>query len=130
MNVILDTSGWYAFLTPDDVYHTDAVNFVKQKPHIVVPFTVLEELSALVHNRRGKDAVLAGVGKLLTSPLVEVYYFSEEESLKIWDTYSQTPTYIDYVDASVIWLAKQTSFPIFGFDKHFRKMKMTLVLEE
>lgn len=127
MRAILDTSGWYAYILEADEFHRKAVEFVKRKPKLTLPYPVLEELIALLHHREGKKKTTAALDALRRLSDIELVFLGNEEEKQIWKLYKKTANKINYVDASIIWLAKRMDLPIFSFDAHFKKLNLQLV---
>ncbi len=127
MKVILDTSGWYGFVSKDDQFHDFAVNFLKSKPFFLIPYPVFEELAAILHHRRGKKDTVVALQELKNPNLSRTIYLNEKEDKEIWKLYKSVALKIDYVDASIIWLAKQQKVSIFTFDAHFKNLGLKLV---
>ena len=127
MKAILDTSGWYAYILEADEFHKQAVEFVKKKPKLAMPYPVLEELIALLHHREGKKNTIAALEALRNLSDTEVVFIGYEEEKQIWGLYKKAGSKIDYVDASIIWLAKKLDLPVFSFDAHFKKLGLAFV---
>lgn len=127
MRFVLDTSAWYAYISTPDIQHSEAKSVIKQKPSLSVPYPVFEELVALTHKRQGKAIALKGVGKLLLSNAVDIIYISPADNQEIWELYQSYPNWLDYVDASVIWLSRKLDLPIFTFDRHLRQLDLSVI---
>ncbi|MDP3093626.1 MAG: PIN domain-containing protein [bacterium] len=127
MEAVLDTSGWYAFVLKRDKFHELAVKFLNSRPYLVLPYPVLEELIALLHHREGKQLTIKIIDKLRNSQAVKIVHFDEEKEKQIWEHYKNIGRQIDYVDAAVIFLAQKLDLPVFGFDKHFKNLRLKLI---
>lgn len=127
MRVIIDTSGWYAFISEKDKYHTQAKTLVSTFSHLIFPYPVFEELTALSHKRLGKTTTLRHLNRLLTAKSVHITYINVTDNQEIWGAYSSGPAWLDYVDSSVIWLSRKLDLPIFTFDRHFKKLDLPLI---
>lgn len=129
MKVIVDTSAWYAFFIASDPYHSESKEFIKINPHLVTPFTIIEELAAVINNRQGKTQALKSVMAIQNMDLggEAIHFITSEDQNEILIQFQNTPAYIDYVDASVLWLSRKLNLPVFTFDEHFRKLKIPVV---
>jgi predicted nucleic acid-binding protein len=127
MKVLLDTSAWYGFVSKDDQFHTRAVNYLKKDPFLLIPYPVLEELTAILHHRKGKRNTIIALQELRISNISKIIYLNEKEDKEIWKLYTSLTSKIDYVDASIIWLARKLTIPVFTFDKHFKNIGLKLV---
>ncbi len=127
MKAVADTSAWYAFVLKPDRFHEKAEEFIKIKPSLLFPYPVLEELAALIHHREGKKITINDIEKIRNHPLFQVVYLTISEEKEVWDIYKTTESKIDYIDASVVWLAKKAALPIFTFDTHFKKLGLKIV---
>ncbi|MBI2009865.1 MAG: PIN domain-containing protein [Candidatus Chisholmbacteria bacterium] len=76
MNLVLDTSAWYAYLFKKDKFYHQAKTTVNlNKPSFVIPYPVIEELAAIIHNRKGKKVALTHVYQALAqSKHTEIAY--------------------------------------------------------
>ena len=83
MKLILDSNAWYAYISTPDIQHSQAISIINQAPTLVVPYPVFEELAALTHKRQGKTITLKGIGKLLTSRVIEIIYISPTDNQEI-----------------------------------------------
>lgn len=122
MKFVLDTSAWYAFIAKDDRFHQQAKDQLTHNTSLVVPYPVFEELAALVHKRLGKRIVNSHVGRLMQSTTSEIIYISAADNQDIWKIYQSHPNWLDYVDASCIWLSRKLDLPIFTFDQKLRQL--------
>lgn len=128
MKVIADTSAWYAFILKPDKFHQKAEEFIQKiQPSLLFTYPVLEELTSLLHHREGKKRAISSIEKIKNNPLFQIVYLTSNEEKEIWNIYKKTERVIDYVDASIIWLAKQQKIPIFTFDAHFKNLGLKLV---
>lgn len=127
MRVVLDTSGWYGFVSKDDEFNSLAVNFLKSKPIFLISYPVFEELAAVLHHRRGKKDTLDALQGLRNTNIYRIIYINETTDNEIWKLYKSKASKIDYVDASVVWLAKKAGLPIFTFDTHFKNLGLEVV---
>ncbi len=127
MKYILDSSAWYAFISENDHAHEISRKFLNKTPQLIVLFSVFEELLAVVHKRKGAGLAKKYVGGLLELENTEVIWFDERIHKEIWKMYKNSPNYIDYVDCSVVWYSQKTGYPIFGFDKHFKRIRANIV---
>lgn len=127
MNVLVDTSGWYALVVSKDLFHEQARNFFQKSPIVTTSSLIFEEVLALVHARQGKLIALKA------SAIIKAYcegrflYISSVDNEEILDIYQKTGKSIDYVDASVVWLSRRLDLPVFTFDAHFKKMNVQVV---
>lgn len=127
MKCVLDTSAWYALISHNDTAHQQSKTVFSQQPKLIVVFPVFEEIVSLIHNRLGKKTALKSGIELLTSDRIKIIYLSKKDNHEVWNLFQDSPNYLDYVDCSVIWASKKLKLPIFGFDKHFKKMKANLL---
>jgi uncharacterized protein len=127
MRLILDTSAWYSYIFENDKFHEQSKSLIKKTSKLYVAYPVYEEILALFHHRAGKKMTLVGVEALRKSRMVEMVFLTGDEEKEIWDIYKKTFNWLDYVDASVVWLARKMDLPVFGFDSHFEKMKVDML---
>lgn len=127
MKVLVDTSGWYAYFVERDEFHKAAVDFFDQRPTFITSNMIFEEVMALLHHRQGKRvASLAGVSirDLCTD---NFWYIDHSDDEEVMEFYQNTGRHIDYVDASVAWLAQKLDVSIFTFDERLKKEKIAIV---
>lgn len=124
MNVIVDTSGWYAGTVADDMHHEEAKVFLASSHELIIPAAVFTETTALLQNRRNKKLAIQSGEAMRTYGILEL---NEEEHDEVWELYQRTPATISYVDCAVVTLAKKRNLPIFAFDSHFQKLGVKTV---
>lgn len=124
MNVIVDTSGWYAGTVADDLHHEEAKSFLTASHELIIPAAVFIETAALLQNRRNKKLAIQSAEAMRTYGILEL---NEEEHEEAWKLYQRTSASISYVDCTVISLAKKNDLPVFGFDSHFQKLGVKTV---
>jgi len=127
MKLVLDTSAWYSYIFENDKFHKQSRLLIEKTPKLYVVYPVYEEILALFHHRAGKKMALVGVEALRKSRMVEIVFLNEGEEKEVWDIYKKTFNWLDYVDASVVWLARKMDLPVFGFDSDFEKMKVDML---
>lgn len=124
MKAVLDTSGWYAYVSKDDLQHEEGAAFVAERHELFILETVFEEITALLHNRFGKKvAVEHG------SALIEVGFtlLTQEDIRHAWSLFRNTPTQVSFVDCTAVIASKKFRLPVFGFNSHFRNLRIALV---
>jgi predicted nucleic acid-binding protein len=120
-NYLLDTSSWISFITDEPETKKNTLK-ITNADQILVPFTVFEEIAALLHHRFSKEQARQSSIYLLNSSQTKVVTFNETELQAIVKTWNKLPLFIDFVDASLIWMQKQTNLPILTHDNHFKKL--------
>ena len=90
-------------------------------------YPVFEEIAAVLHHRVDKSLAVKACNILFSSKLVDLIYFGSEENKQVMKLYEEFPKGIDYVDASVAWLARKYALPVFTFDKHFHELNLVCV---
>lgn len=124
MNILVDTSGWYALIVSKDLFHEQAKKFFQTSPIVTTSTLIFEEVLALVHARQGKTIALKASATIKEYCEDRFLYISPKDNEEILDLYQKTGNSIDYVDASVVWLSRKLDIPVFTFDAHFKKMKV------
>jgi len=126
MKFVIDSNGWYAGLNSADNFHPQAKKFLTQTPleNFIVPYTVFNELMALILNRKGKKTALAS-GTVLRD--LEIYYLVKNEEKEVWGLFNKSTTEVSYVDCSVAVISKKLGLPVFTFDKHLAKLGVQVV---
>jgi predicted nucleic acid-binding protein len=123
MIYVLDTSAWYAFVFETEEAHQIADQCMSEKPELIVPYPVLEELTALAHHRINKNSVIDRIYyPFYTSPFITIQYLDSEDDKNIWKLYQSLPNKIDYMDACIFYYSKKFKLPIFTFDNHFKEL--------
>src|SRR3989338_9779607 len=120
MKVIVDTTAWYGYFVKSDKFHDESVAFIDTKPEIIISNIIFEEVLALLHHRVSKKFA-AEAGKTVLGLCAHTTpYVSAEENEDIMRLYAHSMQYIDYVDASIVWLSRKFDLPVFTFDEHFK----------
>lgn len=127
MTVIVDTTAWYAYFVVKDLFHQEAIAYFQTKPQVVTTNIVFEETLALIHHRQGKRVAVAASKNIQEICGANLRYITSREDKEILDLYKKSIRGLDYVDASVVWLARKLDIPVFTFDAHFRTMKVAIV---
>lgn len=127
MNVLVDTTAWYAYFVRSDRFHTQAVNYFSTNPSIYTNSAVIEETLALLHHRVGKHETIIAARLMFNMCGDSISYTTAQDDENIIKFYTIAPAYIDYVDASLVWLSRKLDIPVFTFDAHFRTMKVAIV---
>ena len=127
MTVIVDTTAWYAYFVVKDLFHHKAIEYFQTKPQLITTNIVLEETFALIHHRQGKRVAVAAGKNIQEICGANFRYITSHEDEEILDLYKKSIRGLDYVDASVVWLARKLDIPIFTFDAHFKTIKMITV---
>ncbi len=127
MRAVADTSGLFAFFIRLDRFHERANTFLLEKPTLITTNYVIEETLALLYHRAKKPLALKALQLFKTLYADDIVYVTRSEHDAISDIFENSPLFIDFVDASVLWLSKTMDLPIFTFDAHFRKMKVKVV---
>lgn len=129
MKILLDTSAWYAYIFDTDAANIKARAIIQSNPFLIIPFTVIEELAALIHHRKNKTAVHSSVYQaLIKSPRASIIHITKKDHQDIWQLYQETPNKIDFVDASIVYFSNKLDLPIFTFDQHFQDKSLKLRL--
>jgi predicted nucleic acid-binding protein len=124
MRVILDTSGWLASVVKNDVFHQRAADFILEKPELIVPETVFEELIALLQYRFNRKTAQKNGEALLG---VGLYLLNQKEIVASWRFFCQTKPAISWVDATLAVISQKLDLPIFTFDRHFKSLKLKVL---
>jgi len=107
MEVIADTGFLVALTNRSDQYHETVKKIYNQQQEILVPQTVLAEVSYLIGKKIGINVVSAWLkglpkSKLALLPLIETDILRTAEILEQYDD-----SRIDFVDASVMAMAER-----------------------
>lgn len=127
MTVIVDTTAWYAYFVVKDLFHHEAIGYFQTKPQLITTNIVFEETLALIHHRQGKRVAVTASKNIHEVCGVNLRYITSREDEEILALYRESMRGLDYVDASVVWLARKLDIPVFTFDAHFRTMKIVTV---
>lgn len=127
MNVFVDTTAWYGYFVGNDQFHNQATQCFNQRPKLTTSSIVLEETLALMHHRVGKRETAYAAQIICQMCDGSVWYMTAKENDEIIHLYRSTPAYIDYVDASIIWLCRKIEISVFTFDSHFKKIGLSVV---
>src|SRR5918994_1363602 len=106
MSLLLDTGVLYALADADDAWHARCRDYLaRAREALIVPVTVLPEVTYLLRDRLGPREERAFVGALARDPLrVEATTRADfERCLGLLETYPQ----IGFVDASVVAIAER-----------------------
>ncbi len=126
MKAILDTSGWYAATVKIDIHHPQAKSFLS-RPELIVLSTVFEEIMAIIHNRFGKKSAISQGEDLRNYGITDL---TQDEVYHAWKLFKTSSQKVSYVDCTVIAIALKFDLPVFGFDRHFTKLGVTVVPSE
>lgn len=118
MKVVVDTSAWYAFVVATDYSHRAALDFVKSDSDLIFPFTVFEELEALIQSRFGKQKAIENGDRINKYGVLTL---TKTDLRASWRMFLESPDPVSYVDCTVAAVARRLNVPIFGFDPHFSK---------
>lgn len=127
MKVVIDTSAWYPYFVTGDKFYLQAIEYFTPELQLITTNTVFEEVLAIIHHRHGKKAATRAGETMLTPDNNLFWVISAEENKEVMNIYTASMPQLDYVDASIVWLARKLEIPIFTFDAHFRKMKIATV---
>ena len=125
MKVVVDTSGWYAFVVIKDYQHKGAVKFLRSGEHeLVVIEPVFIEATALIQNRQGKSLAVESGSKLMK---IGVKRMEKSDKEATWDWFKKVGGKVSYVDCLVAMTAKKLGVPVFSFDSDFKKLGIRVV---
>ncbi len=127
MKAAIDTSAWYPYFVTGDKFYQQAINFFTPDLQLITTNTVFEEVLAIVHHRHGKKSAMRAGEAMLTFDNNSFWVISAEENEEVMNIYRSSIQQLDYVDASLVWLARKLDIPVFTFDAHFRKMRIATV---
>lgn len=119
MKVVVDTSAWYAFVVATDDCHRAAANFLQADLELIIPYSVLEEVLALVQSRFGKEKAIES-GKRINE--YGILSLTKTDLRVSWKMFLESPAAVSYVDCTVAAVAKRLNQSVFGFDPHFEKL--------
>lgn len=126
--ILMDTSAIYAYARNTDIYHREAVVFVRRcllngAAFILADFVFFESMNLITARADKPRAILIG-RELRKNPLYKWVTLDPEAELQIWDLFQQ---YEDkdwsYTDCGLLVLARRLGIrEIFAFDSHFDQM--------
>ena len=108
MTTLADTGALYALVDRNDQWHSRVLGWWQSRPRdVLVPVTVLPEITYLLHRRIGPEAELAFVQSLADGEL-PVQALEDEDLARAADLmagYRDTP--LGFVDASIVAQAER-----------------------
>lgn len=108
MTIVADTGALYALIDADDAWHQSVLEWWRSnKMSIVVPVTVLPEITYLLQNRIGSVAELAFVRSVADGEFrIEALDDEDFERVpEIMERYDDFP--LGFVDASIVAIAER-----------------------
>lgn len=124
---MIDTSAWYPYFVTGDKFYPQAIEYFTPELQLVTTNTIFEEVLAIIHHRHGKKAAIRAGETMLTFTNNSLWVVSAEENKEVMNIYRSSIQKLDYVDASLVWLARKLDIPVFTFDAHFKRMKVVTV---
>lgn len=122
---LVDSSAIIAYLNEEP--QTKKINLqFHTASKLVIPFTVLEEVSAVLFHRYSKELAKKSAEYFVKSNKVTIYCFDHAETTSFITYWNSLPSQLDFVDASLIWIQEKTNLPILTLDRHFGQVGATL----
>ena len=128
---MLDTSGLFALLNPEDAYHIQSLEInkklIERQVSLVLPNFLLAECHTIINKRLGFGPAREFLNAALQDFQIERITVEDE-----WAAHAmlQTTSHrrnLSYFDAAAIALARRLGIhEVFSFDRHFRLMGLTL----
>ncbi|MDH3405062.1 MAG: PIN domain-containing protein [Acidobacteriota bacterium] len=110
MPLLFDTGPLYALADADDAWHERVRDLVDaRREPLLVPVTVLPEVTYLLHRRLGPEVERQFVGSLVAGELV-VEELRREDVARAEEVLSSFPR-IGFVDATVLAIAERLRLP-------------------
>ena len=108
-SVLLDTSGLFASLDPNDPHYFRARAFLRrQRGPLVVADTVFSEAMTLIKGRLGSQAAVTVGTRLLSTSTFSFYRLTDEDAELTWRIFTRyTDKEWSYVDCSLLALSRR-----------------------
>lgn len=122
--LFVDTSAWYALVSPDDRYHQEAARLYERLEQQGAPLTttdwVLSEAVAVLEGRVGRPVALRAGDRILASRFVRVECLTREQVERAWGRYAADVSRPSLVDCSSFVVMEDLGLTrAFAFDEDF-----------
>lgn len=130
--VLLDTSGLFALLNPDDDHHKKSLeinnSLITRQVTLIFPNFLLAESHAIINKRLGPRPAREFLNAALRDFQIERITVEDEWAAHAMLQTTSRRRNLSYFDAVAIALAERLGIEeVFSFDSHFRLMGLKLV---
>ncbi len=121
--IVLDTSFLVALFNDEDSFHSKALSdFVEVENEIqLISDYIALETATVLRNKKGLSAAVSFLNGIQATKKIEIHHFDTSEFQLISKIFKEQVEQISFIDASVIYLAKQTNSTVATYDKGILK---------